>query len=159
VTSIGGLVGKPFWGFYVASKFALEGYSESLRYEIAPFGISVSVVEPGGVKTDFWRSLQVTQHRISAYDWSRERVELAEREMEAGSSEPELVAGRILDIARSASPRLRHVVGRDATMVAAMRRFLPEPLFETGLKRMFHLNSKPNEATAASAAAIAEQGV
>ena len=56
VSSIGGLIGIPFQAFYSASKFALEGYGESLGYEVAPFGIQVTLVEPGNVKTDFTAS-------------------------------------------------------------------------------------------------------
>ena len=56
VGSIGGIIGLPFQAFYSASKFALEGYGESLAYEVAPFNIDVTVVEPGNVKTDFTAS-------------------------------------------------------------------------------------------------------
>jgi NAD(P)-dependent dehydrogenase (short-subunit alcohol dehydrogenase family) len=53
VSSIGGAIGIPFQAFYSASKFALEGFGESLAYEVAPFGIEVTLVQPGNVKTDF----------------------------------------------------------------------------------------------------------
>ena len=56
MSSIGGIVGIPFQAFYSASKFALEGYGESLAYEVAPFGIRVTLIEPGNVKTDFTQS-------------------------------------------------------------------------------------------------------
>jgi NAD(P)-dependent dehydrogenase (short-subunit alcohol dehydrogenase family) len=56
VSSIGGLIGIPFQAFYSASKFALEGLGEALAYEVAPFGIQVTLVEPGNVKTDFTAS-------------------------------------------------------------------------------------------------------
>ncbi len=53
VSSIGGIIGIPFQAFYSASKFAMEGYGESLAYEVAPFGIEVTLVEPGNIKTEF----------------------------------------------------------------------------------------------------------
>jgi len=53
VSSIGGVVALPFQAFYSASKFALEGYGEALAYEVAPFGIAVTLVEPGNVRTEF----------------------------------------------------------------------------------------------------------
>ncbi|MGH9081589.1 MAG: SDR family oxidoreductase, partial [Acidimicrobiales bacterium] len=53
MSSIGGVVGLPFQAFYSASKFALEGYAEALAYEVAPFGIEVTLVEPGNVATEF----------------------------------------------------------------------------------------------------------
>jgi short-subunit dehydrogenase len=58
VTSIGGRVVIPFDSFYHASKFALEGLSESLQYEIEPFGVKVVLIEPGAVKSDFWKNLK-----------------------------------------------------------------------------------------------------
>jgi short-subunit dehydrogenase len=53
MSSIGGILGIPYQAFYSASKFALEGYAESLAYEVAPFNIHVTLVEPGNFKTDF----------------------------------------------------------------------------------------------------------
>jgi len=58
ISSIGGIVALPFAAFYSASKFAMEGYGEALAYEVAPFGIEVTLVEPGNVRTDF------TQNRL-----------------------------------------------------------------------------------------------
>jgi NAD(P)-dependent dehydrogenase (short-subunit alcohol dehydrogenase family) len=60
VSSIGGLIGIPFQAFYTASKFALEGFGEALAYEVAPFGIQVTLVEPGNIKTDFTASRRTT---------------------------------------------------------------------------------------------------
>jgi NAD(P)-dependent dehydrogenase (short-subunit alcohol dehydrogenase family) len=56
VSSLGGLIGIPFQAFYTASKFALEGFGEALAYEVAPFGVQVTLVEPGNIKTDFTAS-------------------------------------------------------------------------------------------------------
>jgi len=60
VSSIGGLIGIPFQAYYSASKFALEGFGEALAYEVAPFGIQVTLIEPGNVKTDFTASRRKT---------------------------------------------------------------------------------------------------
>src|SRR5580692_913460 len=56
ISSIGGIIGIPFQAFYSASKFAMEGYGEALAYEVEPFGIQVTLVEPGNVRTDFTAS-------------------------------------------------------------------------------------------------------
>src|ERR1700683_2009538 len=53
ISSIGGIIGLPFQSFYSASKFAMEGYGEALAYEVAPFGVQVTLVEPGNVATEF----------------------------------------------------------------------------------------------------------
>jgi NAD(P)-dependent dehydrogenase (short-subunit alcohol dehydrogenase family) len=69
LSSIGGLIGSPGWGFYNASKFAVEGFSEALAAELAPLGIHVTIVEPGPFRTDFLgRSGVEAQQRIADYD-------------------------------------------------------------------------------------------
>ena len=69
LSSIAGLVGSPGWGYYNASKFAVNGLSEALAGEMAPLGVSVTVVEPGPFRTDFLgRSGQEAEQRIDAYD-------------------------------------------------------------------------------------------
>lgn len=69
LSSIGGLIGSPGWGFYNATKFAVEGFSEALSAELEPLGIHVTVVEPGPFRTDFLgRSGVEAAHRITDYD-------------------------------------------------------------------------------------------
>ncbi len=69
LSSIGGLIGSPGWGYYNASKFAVEGFSEALAAELAPLGIHVTIVEPGPFRTDFLgRSGVEAQQRIADYD-------------------------------------------------------------------------------------------
>ena len=69
LSSIGGLIGSPGWGFYNASKFAVEGFSEALAAELAPLGIHVTIVEPGPFRTDFLgRSGVEARQRIADYD-------------------------------------------------------------------------------------------
>jgi short-subunit dehydrogenase len=69
-----GLVPSPFMGFYAASKFALEGYTEALRHEVKPFNVQVSLVEPGFIKTHVWQNMKEASGRISDYDPWRERA-------------------------------------------------------------------------------------
>ncbi len=68
ITSVAGLIGLEGMGAYCASKFALEGFSESLALELAPFGVKVMIVEPGSFRTEFaGRSSRVARHRVDAY--------------------------------------------------------------------------------------------
>ena len=53
ISSIGGVIGIPFQAYYSASKFALEGFAESMAYEVAPFGVHITLVQPGNIATDF----------------------------------------------------------------------------------------------------------
>ena len=69
LSSVAGLIGSPGWGYYNASKFAVNGLSEALAAELAPLGIHVTIVEPGPFRTDFLgRSGQIAEHRIADYD-------------------------------------------------------------------------------------------
>jgi NAD(P)-dependent dehydrogenase (short-subunit alcohol dehydrogenase family) len=69
ISSIGGLVGSPGWGFYNTTKFAVEGFSDALAQELAPLGIHVTVIEPGPFRTDFLgRSGKEAEQRLPEYD-------------------------------------------------------------------------------------------
>lgn len=139
ITSLVGLVPVPFLGFYSASKFALEGYTEALRHEVRPFGIRVSAVEPGFIKTHLARNAEYVTDRIHDYDPWRERAFGAIQEYIAKAPDPSIVADRVLRIIESRSPKLRFRVGKEARSIFRLRRFAPERLFERGVRRNFRL--------------------
>ncbi len=120
ITSIGGLVAFPLNSLYHATKFALDGFSESLRYELAPQGIRVKVVAPGGVKTDFaTRSLALTYDGDGGtYRPLIDTVQAAFRARAEGDaatySEPEAIAAVIWEAATDGTDRLRYLAGADA---------------------------------------------
>ncbi len=142
ISSLAGLVGIPFMGMYSASKFALEGYSESLRHEVKPFNIHVSMVEPGFLKTPMMNARQLASYPISDYDQWRKRALAAVREFEENAPGPELVANKVLKIIKSKSPRLRYILGQQATVVSNLRRFLPEAMLEQGIRGNFKLDKR-----------------
>jgi NAD(P)-dependent dehydrogenase (short-subunit alcohol dehydrogenase family) len=143
VSSAGGFMGAPFRAFYVAMKFALEGYSESLRFEVAPFGISVSLVEPAGVRTLAADRVPNARRSIPDYAAARERLTNSfNRAMREGMP-PERVAYTILRIIESRSPRLRYIVGGQANLVWLMRKLLPQVAFESALWHFFDLETQP----------------
>jgi short-subunit dehydrogenase len=137
-----GIVSSPFAGYYSASKFALEGYTEALRHEVKPFNLQVSLVEPGFIKTNVWHNVKEAVNRISDYDPWRQRVLEVRHQFEEKALEPTVVAEVILRIVESKSPRLRHTVGSDVARISWMRRFLPEAMFEKGVRRTLHLDIK-----------------
>ena len=141
ISSLVGLVPLPFGGFYSASKFALEGYTEALRHEVKPFNIRVSLVEPGFIKTRLAENTRYPAQRIPDYDPWRQRVLEARQQYAEKAREPVLVAECVLSIIESGSPRLRYMVGKEAR-VARLREFLPESLFERGMRRRLHLDVK-----------------
>jgi NAD(P)-dependent dehydrogenase (short-subunit alcohol dehydrogenase family) len=139
VTSLAGVVPLPFWGFYNASKFALEGLTETLRYEVRPFGIHVSAVEPGAIKTPFYKA----DHKatpMAAYATWRARLEKRMGEFEAKAPGPELVAKTVSSIVASRAPRLRYPVTSEATIFTTMRTWFPAWAFELGLRSGFRLD-------------------
>ena len=141
ISSLAGLVGIPFLGMYTASKFALEGYSEVLRHEVKPFNIHVSMVEPSFLKTPMMNARQLAAHPIRDYDQWRNRALAAFIDFEENAPGPELVADKVLKIIKSKSPRLRYILGQQATVVSNLRRFLPEALLEPGIRSNFKLDA------------------
>jgi NAD(P)-dependent dehydrogenase (short-subunit alcohol dehydrogenase family) len=143
LSSVGGFMGVPFRAFYVASKFALEGYSEALRFEVAPFGISVSLVEPAGVQTPAADRVPITHRTIPDYTTARLRLTATfNRAMREGMP-PARVAHTILRIIESHSPRLRYIVGGQAQVVWWMRKLLPQVAIESALWHFFGLEKQP----------------
>jgi NAD(P)-dependent dehydrogenase (short-subunit alcohol dehydrogenase family) len=137
-----GLASLPFVGFYSASKFALEGYTEALRHEVKPFRIKVSLVEPGFIKTQLYNNEQIAGNSIGDYDPWRQRAIEAVRKHREKSLEPEQVAEGILRVIESKSPKLRNIVGKEIARTFLMRRLLPESLFEQGARRYMNLHVK-----------------
>jgi NAD(P)-dependent dehydrogenase (short-subunit alcohol dehydrogenase family) len=107
VSSIGGRIGFPLGSAYHASKFALEGLSDSLRYELRPLNIRVKVVEPGGIRTDFVkRGLQWTEHPV--YGLTARPMRRLMGEVDRFAPGPEAVARTIFRAAVDSSGKLRY---------------------------------------------------
>ena len=138
ISSVLGRLGTPFNGAYVASKFALEGISESLRAELAPFGVRVSVVEPGLFETDFQKN-EVRAERADDPDMPYvPYVRLySDRhdQFQHMAADPIRVARVIEKIIRSRRPSFRYPVGVDARAGMVGARMLPERLFHAILSR------------------------
>jgi NAD(P)-dependent dehydrogenase (short-subunit alcohol dehydrogenase family) len=128
VSSVGGRTASPFGSLYHAAKFAIEGLSESLRYELAPHGIRVKLIEPGHFKTGFLsRSLRKSSH--AAYDrFFDNYMKWVAREDEKAPS-PEPVAEAILRAANDRSPRLRYPV--HGALVMALVRLIPDRMWSS----------------------------
>jgi NAD(P)-dependent dehydrogenase (short-subunit alcohol dehydrogenase family) len=131
ISSIMGLIALPFQPFYSASKFALEGMTESLRMEVKPFGIRVVLIEPGDIKTPFVDNRKFVAKRIEAYRPYFERVmEIVERDERSGSP-PEVVARLLEKIIKTPNPKPRYRVGPFMERFAAnIRGVIPDSIFE-----------------------------
>jgi NAD(P)-dependent dehydrogenase (short-subunit alcohol dehydrogenase family) len=140
VTSISGRMGYPGVSSYAASKFALEGWTETLRFEMLPLGIQVVLVEPGSFETDIWtRNAKQTAglrnpDSANATRVTRWRAKLAEGAKNRAN--PQVVADAIAAILDNPKPKLRHVIGNDAKMALRMRAILPAGMFERMVAKM-----------------------
>ncbi|MDI1241025.1 MAG: SDR family oxidoreductase [bacterium] len=137
ISSLGGRVAFPFSSLYNATKFAVEGFSESLQYELEPFKIRVKLIEPGPIKTDFYdRSQEVARKDgLSVYD---HRVEpFMEFMNKGGNDAPDgsAVAQAICDAVTDASKKLRYPLNTKGLL--GLRRLLPERLFFPMVKKIF----------------------
>jgi len=141
IGSLAGLTTIPFAAFYSATKFALEAYSEALWYELEPFGITVTLLEPGFARTSLGQAAELASRRLPAYDGLRTRAVAAiERAVEHGIP-PELVARTVLRVALAEAPRLRYRVGATARWAPRLRHTLPWALYAWGMRRNFGLDA------------------
>lgn len=131
VGSIGGRSALPFLGAYAASKFALEAITDSLRIEVAPFGIEVAIVEPGTIATPMWTKPQRAVESLppEAAQLYGERIDkfrkLAAKRSAGKGVPPEEVAKAIEHALTARRPKTRYLVGRDAKLRSRVQR-LPD---------------------------------
>ena len=143
VSSIGGRIGLPFQGFYSATKFALEGFTEALRMEIRGFGIRAVLIEPGDFCTGFTDSRHIVETSASsgAYRVTQEHVLSIVEKDERGGASPDAIARLVARILSKRSPRVRYTVGPVAQkLAAALKRILPSKWFEWALSKYYGVN-------------------
>ncbi len=133
ISSLAGVFGLPFGGHYSASKFALEGMSEALRYETRRFGIHVALVEPGDYRTAITTTRRVAAAAITN-DVYRERFAEVSRKQEheeQNGATPEPIARLVERILNDPKPKLRYPIGKPSqTMVVPLRRWLTQRAFD-----------------------------
>ncbi|UHA61175.1 oxidoreductase [Metabacillus litoralis] len=134
VSSISGRVGFPGLSPYVSSKYALEGWSESLRLEVKSFGIDVILVEPGSFQTNIWTSgKKVTENSLKKESPYYEMMRKLEDHIESGSSkfeDPKDVARLITAIALKKKTTLRYAIGRGVKITILFKMLVPWTIFE-----------------------------
>lgn len=137
ITSMGGLITFPLYSLYHGTKWALEGFGESLQFELRPFNIKVKNVEPGAIKTDFYtRSMNIFKNpAINDYDQYEKVVFENTQSAEKNAPGPEVVAKKIFQAANDSSFRIRYAVGGQGPLLLLMRKILPLGWF-MGIVRM-----------------------
>ena len=145
LTSVGGLITMPYTSLYHSTKFALEGFSESLAYELEQFGIRVKIVEPGAVYTNFaTTSIDMTKSdSIRDYDADLQKLQQAfdtlmkpEENALGGGSTPEMVAETIYSAATDDSAQMRYLSGKDAEQMITMKKEHGDAVFHQMMMQM-----------------------
>ncbi|TLX83573.1 MAG: SDR family oxidoreductase [Thaumarchaeota archaeon] len=139
ISSIAGVIGFVGMGAYVSTKFAIEGLTQSLRLELAPFGIRALVIEPGVIRTNILNSSPVAkraQSENSAYKEMMERFHQAIGAMVKNASEPIVVANQVLRAATEIQPRIRYPAGPDAEMILSARKQKTDEELEEFMTKM-----------------------
>ncbi|XAS69576.1 oxidoreductase [Micrococcaceae bacterium Sec5.7] len=135
VSSIGGKFYEPLGAWYHATKFAVEGLSDSLRLELKPHGISVSIIEPAGTQTEWGRisgeGLLASSGNGPYSQQAKEMAAvLASTETSSMSTPPDIIADAVVHAATSARPKTRYPVGKGAAAILTLRRILPDRMFD-----------------------------
>jgi NAD(P)-dependent dehydrogenase (short-subunit alcohol dehydrogenase family) len=137
-TSIGGLATFPFNSVYHATKWAIEGWSESVAFELSKFGIGVKTVSPGGIKTDFIsRSLVMAEHPAYATHVAKVLAAFTSPAHTASSSTAEQIAEVVFEAATDGKDQLRYVAGEDAKALYAQRQAVGVEAFRKAIDQSF----------------------
>ena len=142
VSSIGGQMYEPLGAWYHATKFAVEGLSDSLRLELKPHGIEVSIIEPAGTQTEWGTisgdSLLATSGRGPYMDQAKiVAAALASTDGSAMSTHPNVIADAIVHAATSPKPKTRYPVGKGARSILLLRRLLPDRVFDVVIWKIY----------------------
>ncbi len=148
LSSINGLLAFPLFGVYASSKYAIEALTESLRFEVAPFGIKVSIVEPGSFLTDFPKNVKHPAKMTEAnspyknltdsfFKKYYEAPAKAQDSFIAKFINPQKVVDTIYSIVQNGNPKLRYIVGIDSKLFLFFKTILPESLWNWILRKVY----------------------
>ncbi|MBV9175962.1 MAG: SDR family oxidoreductase [Nitrososphaeraceae archaeon] len=140
VSSMGGRIAIPLDSAYHGTKFALEGLSESLQYEVEQFGIKIIIIEPGAIKSNFFNNLKMAskaQRPDSPYIQMMQKLNAGFSFMLENAPHPVEVAKVILAAASSEDPQLRYTVGDDAAMIVQAKRTMSDREFGNLMRKQF----------------------
>jgi len=141
IASVGGRVAFPLYSIYHGTKWAVEGFTESLQYEVTPFNIKLKLVEPGAIKTDFYgRSRAFTKPDYTTdYDAFVKQCESVSMEAGDKGASAETVAKVIFKAANDSSSKMRYPVAYPANVLLPLKRLLPERLFFWAVRQSYKI--------------------
>jgi NAD(P)-dependent dehydrogenase (short-subunit alcohol dehydrogenase family) len=141
ISSGAGRFGFPNGSAYVSTKFAVEGLSESISYELEPFGIKVIIVEPGVIRTNFGSGLVIakkSQDPNSHYSQMMKKIASSFEELMKNSSSPDLVANVVLKAVKDENPNLRYLAGNDVEQWLGAKRNMSDEEFYKMMAQNFN---------------------
>jgi NAD(P)-dependent dehydrogenase (short-subunit alcohol dehydrogenase family) len=141
IASMGGRLAFPLYSIYHGTKWAVEGFSESLKWELEPLGIQVKIVEPGAIKTEFYEGSRkfITPTDTSDYDAFVAIGEKVNMDAGAKGEDPIVIAETIFKAANHRGSKLRFAKGAPAPMLLTMRKYLPDSLWFMVVKASYKL--------------------
>lgn len=134
IGSVAGRMGLPCSPAYIASKFALEGLTECMRYELTPFNIQVTVIEPGVIKTPFFKSMKITEPRHPEYKKMMDQILSGLEMMVSMGTKPQIVADIIIKALNDTEMLPRYTAGADAAMFMDVKNSRTDIEFERYMK-------------------------
>jgi NAD(P)-dependent dehydrogenase (short-subunit alcohol dehydrogenase family) len=139
ISSVGGVAAFPLFSLYHGTKWAVEGISESLNFELNPLGIRVKLIEPGRIKTDFGsRSLDILkQDGLTAYDAFVAKMTATRSAAAATAPGPEIVAEVIWQAATDGTDQLRYIAGEDAKTIIETRAKISQEEYYAMIRQRF----------------------
>ena len=140
IGSVLGFLPMPYGALYAATKHAVEGYSESLDHELRTRGIRVSVIEPAYTKTSFDANFMEPDAKLDEYREVRAGLSRRVNEVMATAEPPGVVADAVLKAANAARPKLRYAAGRLANRLRLLRRFAPDGVVDSGIRKDLRLD-------------------
>ncbi len=142
LASMGGRLTFPFYSIYHASKWAVEGFSESLRYELRQFNIKIRAIEPGTIKTEFYgRSrLAIAPAELAMYVKDLKWADIVSQGSGHSGVSPDVVAKAIYRAAVSTGNRFRYPVGRPAPVLLIAKKLLPERVFFFLVRKAYRID-------------------
>lgn len=128
IASVGGRVTFPLFSIYHSTKFAVEGFSESIQHELKPFNIKIKIIEPGAIKTDFYGRSRVNADLkdLIEYEAYAKNIEKVSQKFGEKGISPMVVAKTVFKAATTTSWKLRYPIGYPAPMLVLIKRFIPD---------------------------------
>jgi short-subunit dehydrogenase len=142
ISSVVGFIPAPFMGLYASTKHAVEGYTESLDHEVRTFGIRAICIEPGFTSTKIEHNSLKADQPLDDYRAATGRAAMFIGKAIENGMDPDIVARRVREAIEAKHPKLRYPAASTDLLLSRLRRFVPERMFDSSLRRNFRLDGQ-----------------